>query len=430
MFKKLHLQMTFFCTMVTSLIIIALSCVCLYISETGLIKNSYTTFLNEVSSIVSNLETQTIITQQWVSQVKKNGQFILEITDNGGTLLTNLLHQTENESKLLKKTADMALNEHGLDISQPSASSVVTEHVEFDVSDATGQYNASVAIIPKSNGYLSVIILHSLRSQKTQITIQRLLIIAADILTIILLSFFSWHFTKRMIQPIQISQDKQAQFIAAASHELRSPLAVILSCVSALKNAPPKTAERFAMSIESEGQRMSHLVDDMLTLANADAHSWRTHFDKVELDTLLLETFEKYECLSQKKGITLAIKLPDDNNGTCSCDRERIAQVLSILLDNALSYTPKGGMIRMNLSSLGNKSELSIIDDGPGIPNEDKGQIFERFYRIDSAHNDKEHFGLGLCIAKEIVKLHKGKIFVTDTNGGGATFTIILPNIT
>ena len=144
------------------------------------------------------------------------------------------------------------------------------------------------------------------------------------------------------------------------------------------------------------------------------------------IDTLLLETYEKYESLAREKGLCLSIRLPEEECPPVLCDEERISQVLSILMDNALSYTPASGHITLTLSFTANHVSLSVADDGPGIPDSFKKQVFQRFFRQDKAHTSKEHFGLGLSIAREIIKIHRGRLILSDTPGGGATFTIIL----
>ncbi len=217
------------------------------------------------------------------------------------------------------------------------------------------------------------------------------------------------------------------QFIASASHELRSPLTVILSSLSAMKIAKKEEAEAFSHVIKSEGERMSRLIGDMLTLAGADNGSWSIQPAPVELDTLLLQSYEKFETVAAQKGMQLRIELPDTALPPYVCDGERIAQVLSILLDNAMSYTPQGGHILLSLSKEGNRWMLRVQDNGPGIPQEARAQIFERFYRAEKSRKDKEHFGLGLCIAQEIVRLHRGRLYLDDTPGGGATFVVSLP---
>ena len=229
-----------------------------------------------------------------------------------------------------------------------------------------------------------------------------------------------------MIRPLIINRQKQTEFIAAASHELRSPLALMLSCLSSMSKASADEAEHFSEMIMQEGKRMGRLIDDMLTLSSSDSTHFPINKTNVELDTLVLSAYEKFEPLALKKNISLDFILPDTLSTPYSCDRERIEQVLSILLDNALSYTPENGRVCLSLSETSGRITIRVADNGIGIPDSEKESIFERFYRCDKAHKDKKHFGLGLCIAQEIVHMHKGKIRVEDTPGGGTTFVVML----
>ena len=172
---------------------------------------------------------------------------------------------------------------------------------------------------------------------------------------------------------------------------------------------------------------MSLLINDMLSLSNADNHSWKMHPISCELDTLLLDTYEKYEPLMQDHHMKFFIELPEKEIPSCPCDPERISQVLGILLDNAISYVPENGKIILSLSQTETHFLIRVKDNGPGIPDSAKTSVFRRFYRADSARNNRQHFGLGLCIAYEIISLHKGTISVLDTPGGGSTFQISLP---
>ena len=106
--------------------------------------------------------------------------------------------------------------------------------------------------------------------------------------------------------------------------------------------------------------------------------------------------------------------------------QENFFRLFSILLDNALSYTPAGGSIRLSLQAASDKITLRVADSGAGIPDSEKKAIFGRFYRCDKSHEDKSHFGLGLCIAWEFIHMHKGKLWVEDTPGGGATFVAVI----
>lgn len=145
------------------------------------------------------------------------------------------------------------------------------------------------------------------------------------------------------------------------------------------------------------------------------------------MDTLFIETWETWLSPCRKKGITLNIKLKEESYPKVPCDKERISQVLGILLDNANSYAPPGTSIELEAIDHNKQFNFSVIDHGPGIPDEEKAKVFERFYRGDPSRSDKNHCGLGLSIAREIIKLHDGNIEILDTPGGGCTFRVSLP---
>lgn len=171
----------------------------------------------------------------------------------------------------------------------------------------------------------------------------------------------------------------------------------------------------------------SIMAPQILTLANSDARSLQLHFQPEKLDEILLDTYEKYEALAKKQKISLSLQLPQELLPDCSCDRERMEQVLTILMDNALSYVPEGGRITLALEQKNTSLEIRVIDNGPGIPREEQEKIFERFYRREASRTSRHHYGLGLCIAREILRCHHGSIHAEDTSGGGATFVVQLP---
>ena len=180
--------------------------------------------------------------------------------------------------------------------------------------------------------------------------------------------------------------------------------------------------------IKKEGDAMSGLISDLLTLAGADSHSFTIRAASCEPDTLLLETFEAFELLAREKGYHLAVQLPEEKTTPVFCDSDRIRQVLSVLLHNAFSFCPSGSRITLSLSQQDKITSISVADNGPGIPDDRKAHLFDRFYRGDSSRQDTGHFGLGLSIAREIMDAHHGSLTVSDTPGGGSTFTLILNN--
>lgn len=435
MFKKLHRQMTIFSTLITSGILILMAVASLAIFERGLVRNSYERFLNNGNSCVAYLENQTILSHKWILEAKQEYGVEFRILNNGKRLYFDKLNEKSSDEdgasagnagensveSMLAEAARISKEEQGLDVEYTGSISIPKE-VYFETSD----FYACTALIPKGNGVLSLVLVYPLEGLKAQIFHQRVLFGGIVLLAVLALGVFSWFFTGKMLRPLEENRKKQTQFIASASHELRSPLAVILSCVQAMEKGTGESG-RLLQTIKSEGNRMSRLIGDMLSLANADNKSWSIMKTDCELDTLLLETYEKFEPILREKKISLKVVLPEESLSICKCDSARLSQVLGILLDNGASYVPAGGRMELGVEEKEKYFRIYVQDNGPGIPDENKEAVFQRFYREDSARKDKQHFGLGLCIAKEIVTLHKGSIRITDTPGGGSTFVIKLP---
>lgn len=433
MFKKLHRQMTIFSALITSGILILMAIASLVIFERGLTRNSYERFLNNGNSCVAYLETQSVLSHKWILEAKQEYGVELRILNNGKRLFFDKLNEEsssnasgENGRKssvenMLAEAARISREEQGLDVEYTGSISLPKE-VYFETAD----FYACTALIPKGSGVLSLVLVYPLDGLKTQIFHQRVWFGGMVLLAVLALVTFSWFFTGKMLRPLEENQRKQTQFIASASHELRSPLAVILSSVQAMES-DWENAGRFLKTIKSEGDRMSRLIGDMLSLANADNKSWSIMKTDCELDTLLLDTYEKYQPILHGKKISLKVVLPEEPLSICKCDSARISQVLEILLDNGASYVSVGGRMEMGVKENEKYFQLYVQDNGPGISDENKEAVFRRFYRADPARKEKQHFGLGLCIAREIVTLHKGSIRILDTPGGGSTFVIRLP---
>lgn len=235
-----------------------------------------------------------------------------------------------------------------------------------------------------------------------------------------LVCFLSRFLIGKAVAPVEDAMKSQKDFIASASHELKAPLAVIQA------NAETMESSQEQMIILDECSRMGKLVRSMLALASSDAGNWKMDIRETDVDTLLIETWELFTESARKKNIRLELNI-EDHYPKIRCDKERISQVLGILLDNAVTYSGSGQAIEMGAKVLPKQLVLSVTDHGPGIADAEKEKVFERFYSGDPSRTEKSHFGLGLSIAKEIVKLHRGTICLNDTPGGGCTFEICLP---
>ncbi|MBO5057390.1 MAG: HAMP domain-containing histidine kinase [Lachnospiraceae bacterium] len=431
MFKKVHLRLTLLCAGITAVIMIIMSLCYLYVSEKGLYRNQFQSFKNDINTITTNLEQQSVISMEWLSKMEAQGKYLFFVLDNGIPFLYNQLKDYEGElpkKQLLDECLNAYNNTFMIEPSVQTSSSYVSYHFEFEfTSDITNmKYFSSVINMGKASSCLEIIVLSSQESLEKQIWTQRQRFILIDITAILLLTVFSFIFTGKLLRPIMENQQKQIQFVSSASHELRTPLAVILSATECCKTAPSDKREGFLNTIQNEGLRMSSLINDMLTLSQSDNHRFSIQIKPVELDTLLMNSFEAFEPLAKEKFITFNIRLPEEALPLCSADPERISQVVSILLHNAISYTPDNGKIELALSHDKEHFCISVKDNGIGISDEDKEKIFDRFYRAEKSRSTKGHFGLGLSIAYEIVKAHGGNIFVTDADGGGSVFTVML----
>jgi two-component system OmpR family sensor kinase len=220
--------------------------------------------------------------------------------------------------------------------------------------------------------------------------------------------------------------NRQKRFMADVSHELRTPLTVIKGNVGLLRMMKEPDEESLT-SIETEVDRLTRMVGDLLLLAQAEAGKLELNLQPVELDTVLLEVLQQAKILA---GNRITLKLTEIDQIQVIGDRDRLKQVFINLLANAVKYTPQGGIVFVAIKKVGEQVQTVIEDTGPGIPAKDLPHIFERFYRGDKARtrsSDGSSFGLGLSIAYWIIKNHNGRIEVKSKEGSGTTFSIWLP---
>lgn len=234
-----------------------------------------------------------------------------------------------------------------------------------------------------------------------------------------------FHFANRSIRPIEENWQKQKQFVADASHELKTPLAIITANTDALRaNGDEKvnSQKKWIDYIQSEARRMGKLVNDMLYLAKVED----TPEDKMPFDIskTVLDVIASMEAVIYEKGISFTQTIEPDI--IVKGDGEKIKQVVLILLDNAAKYTNDHGHIDIIFKRLKNHAVLSIQNTGEGIPADKLPRIFDRFYRIDPSRTQETGgYGLGLSIAKAVIERSGGRIYAESTESS-TTFTIEL----
>ena len=243
----------------------------------------------------------------------------------------------------------------------------------------------------------------------------------------ILMYFASRFLIGKAIQPIEATMKSQKEFIASASHELKAPLSVIQVNAETLELGGERTSAAHKQKIIlDECARMSNLIKSLLSLASSDAGSWKMDFRENDIDTLLIETWELFSQRAKKTGIQLDLDI-GEHYPKLRCDKERIIQTLGILIDNAISHSRSNSSIQMGARMHMKQVVFYVIDHGCGIDDTEKEKVFDRFYTGDASRTNKNHYGLGLSIAKEIINLHQGSISLTDTPDGGCTFEIYIP---
>ena len=249
------------------------------------------------------------------------------------------------------------------------------------------------------------------KSDKNLLTISIVLGIAG----LIVFAFLSYFISGLMVRPVEEAFVKQKQFISDASHELKTPIAVVLSNSELLED---QIGENKQLSyIKKECDQMHHLVTSLLTLTRLEQtpyeHMEKTNFS---LSDALLERILPLESIAFEKGITINEQITPDISfyGV----KEQLQQVAGILIDNALNHTNEIGKVDISLQKTAHHIVFTVSNTGDAIPEEERERLFQRFYRVDKARNRASgHYGLGLSIAKTIVTNHKGKIHIECSDG-------------
>ena len=299
----------------------------------------------------------------------------------------------------------------------------------FSTPDNRSFYGIVAEIIAKDGEYVQLYIIKEATTSTVLLKNHLAFYITTWLIVFVLILFLARLLISTATKPTESALQSQKEFIASASHELKSPLAVFLSSAECIGSDETLSTEnkQHTEIIDSECLRMSKLVQDLLLLSSIDANTWTLNKSNIDVDTLLINTYEKYEPICRQKGIHFKLNTTDELFPALNADIDRINQILSIFIDNAISYSSSGSEICVDAVVSKNMMIFSIIDHGTGIKDTDKPFIYDRFYCADKSRTQKEHYGLGLSIAKELVEMHKGMIELSDTLGGGCTFKISLP---
>ncbi len=263
-------------------------------------------------------------------------------------------------------------------------------------------------------------------SSYTQV-LESLTVAGASIGVVSLLVFFviSLFLARWMVKPVDTAWKKQKQFISDASHELKTPLTVIMSNAELLQSTDAEEAKnQYCSNILTMSHRMRDLVEGLLNLSRVENGQVKQSFTKIDLSKLIEDAVLPFEPVFFEKG--LAFQSQIEEGITVTGNDRYLSQVVQILLDNAVKYSAPG-LVELHLQRRGrNQALLTVSNPGNPIDPEEQERIFDRFYRSDKARTGSGSFGLGLAIAKSTVIEHGGRIWV-DSNPSGSCFCVMLP---
>jgi two-component system, OmpR family, sensor kinase len=237
-----------------------------------------------------------------------------------------------------------------------------------------------------------------------------------------------------LLAGLEASFEQQRRFVADASHELRTPVAILRGETEVTLSREDRSQQEYRETLailRDESQRLAHIIEDLFTLTRADAGQYPLTMRECYLDELVAQALVRARSLALKKGITLTSAIEAD---LAMCGDEGLLERLLLnLLDNAIKYSPAESTVQVACRRDDGKYVVSVSDNGPGIPVELQSRIFERFFRADKARSrgegDTGGAGLGLAIARWIAEAHHGKLELTRSDSSGSTFSVVLPSM-
>lgn len=385
-------------------------------------------FANTVAAVEDAVTQNGMVRDSWLARQEIAGRVVIYLEDNGQPLRFPGGWTPADDRAQLVELARQQAAAAGLDTGR-----MRRQRVSFDLAgQALRQSYACTALVLPHEQLGTAAVLYVIRDMgQVRARLGRMVWQYAGLwaLGAVVLALLCRWMVGRALRPTAQALQKQREFIAAAGHELRSPLTVLKASLQAAQ--APETAgqaPQFLHNAAAEADRLARLTDDLLILAGGDAGVWRTALAKLDADTFLIELYGRFAPVARAQGHTLTLNLPDAPLPALHADAQRLEQLFAVLLNNAFEYAPAGTPVELTARVTAQGGlRVAVADHGPGVPDADKRRIFDRFARGDPSRTDKAHFGLGLAVAAEIAALHGAGLQVQDTPGGGATFVVSWP---
>lgn len=304
----------------------------------------------------------------------------------------------------------------------------VREGIAFDTFEGPEGDVRAVSLPVKRSGTVAAVIQVAQSRELITETVRRLVFVLVPIglLALVLAAIGGLFISGRAMRPIKTAFDKQRDFVADASHELKTPITLIRVDAEMLTRSPKTDDDRQLLEhLVGETERMDAILSDLLVLARLDTGKLAVDRERFNLTEVLIETAERFEKRAAAEDIRLTVEPSDELYARG--DRERTRQVLAALLDNALRYTPPRRTINIAGGLHDGRTEARVTDSGSGIAPENLSRIFDRFYRAEAARSRDGGTGLGLAIARDLARAQGGDLTATNAEGSGAVFCLSLP---
>lgn len=250
----------------------------------------------------------------------------------------------------------------------------------------------------------------------------------AALAALLLVALGGWVLMRKSTAPVEAAMAQMRRFMADAAHELRTPIAVLRTRaeVALQRERDPAAYIQTLARVEEEAQRLGAIVNDLLTLAHADAGEWPVAHERLFLDDIALDAAEAAHVLARQRGVTVEVGAFEES--PIIGDRALVRQLLMQVLDNAVKFTPEGGRVRVDVSASNGSSTVVVADTGIGIPEAQITHVFDRFYRAENARERAPGAGLGLSIARWIATAHAATVSLESIPGTGTTVTLRFPH--
>lgn len=422
MIKKLHIKLVLLYTGITGVILALCLAITFFLSCRQYIENQNSQIKNQIESFQNKTIANQRIDNHELQDLEEQIHGAVLILENG----TPFLHQHYKKQISDAMLEGLIRFVHGDRSNELSSSMNDWYTTEFVYRDSTASFQVFY-YIQDTTTQIEIFAVQDLSYRNSFIQRQAIFYGALLFLGVSLLAIINWWLIRMVLRPVESSVRQQKEFVAAAGHELKTPLASIRAGLDVLQKhmASSPEVEGVFYATQSEALRMSHLVQELLLLANSDMQARKVTLTNLEPDTFCLQLYEKYQFYAKQQEHPLRLKIEDTIYPEIHANEEALTQIGSIFISNAISHTQEKTPIDICCRLLNNGAvELGIRDYGAGIALEDLSKVFDRFYRADQSRSTSDHYGLGLSVAKSLAELQSLQIGVRNMPDGGAMFFV------